>query len=733
MPIDSHRKTWLSDPNQMPEGNLRPRPAPAKPDSQFSSGRGCKTKARREAPIDGTNTAEPSNFDTSKRRKKTTVRVEAPVDKLCTTCRQLNLSTQKFVPGQTATSNLPGFLASCTDVAGLKPVNLGFLDQIYLRREHCSLCWLIFQGTHSMQDQTASTGHRIGYDGLTEDGKQVNCWIEWQLDGRFVQETMSERGSRSPTRRLRIFSPEKYWTDTHVISMAPRSVSSAESSFLARKIAPSVVDIGILKKWLRLCTENHSCRPLGAFQGSREFLHHLYFIDVTQQALVKSDWFMTEYATLSYVWGYVQVRSTQEAPYQWTTPPPKGMVPIATGLSRTIRDAMHLARSLGIKYLWVDKLCINQTCMIEKVNTISVMHKIYGNAVLNICAATGDAGDGISGSPMTPRKLAESPVATCAGLELMAMKSADSRIQNTVWNTRGWIFQERILSKRSIIFVPGCVIFQCREATWSEQICSESSVPTWTLEMVHSPFTSMNKNPVRLYLEYVELYTARNLIHNMDKIAAFKGVLAMLEPLLESSFLFGLANSYFDLALLWELKNTQGRNMNPRFPSWSWSGWGGCCIWRVSMISGVLLDLHQWLISHTWVIWHKLGHKDYPSEGIEYADTIPDDADFQPVRISSDLISASLPSRWRGYATIKDATEPYGRQKVMAGGEATPMDDNEQKPTYPRSPHRSWSCLYFWTYTAFFQLSRESRTSSSFTTKLEPGLHRFSLLDSNGD
>ncbi|KAL2878075.1 hypothetical protein SGCOL_006604 [Colletotrichum sp. CLE4] len=41
--------------------------------------------------------------------------------------------------------------------------------------------------------------------------------------------------------------------------------------------------------------------------------------------------------------------------------------------------------------------------------------------------------------------------------------------------------------------------------------------------------------------------------------------------------------------------------------------------------------------------------------------------------------------------------------------------------------------LYFWAYTAFFQLSRTSRSSPSFASNLEAGLHRFGLLDAHDD
>ncbi|KAK1842791.1 heterokaryon incompatibility protein [Colletotrichum chrysophilum] len=525
-----------------------------------------------------------------------------------------------------------------------------------------------------------------------------------------------EAKPRPPTRRLRVFSPENYWTDTHIMLMSPDSSFSAEPSFLARKVSPSTIDPEMLKNWLRLCRENHSCQSGDSSQESLDFSHCLRFIDLEQEALVscaETGTVVPEYATLSYVWGRAQKLLLRRHNFE-SFRSSGALSPRIPEMEATIRDAMQLVRSIGIRYIWIDALCIIQDCYNDKSRTIPVMDQIYGNAAVNICAASGTSvRNGIEGSPMTPRNLAHLPIATCAGLTLMATKTVESRIQNTRWNSRAWVFQERVLSKRSLIFVEDCVFFQCHQATWSEEVCSASSIPAWTLEMVSSPFNSIAKNPVRLYLEYVELYSVRQMASKSDRINGFMGVLAMLKPLLGTTFFFGLPSSYFDLAVLWETKNDETEidwNRMSEFPSWPWCGWIGGCTWRLSTISGVLLDLHDWLVSHTWVVWYKLK---------------PDDTDFQLVWSSVDSPRASMSSRWRGYQTSSNSDEPYGRRQVL--------ENSEPKPTFPTSPHRDKSYLYFWTYTAFFQLSRETRTSPTFATKLEPGLHRFSLLDSNGD
>lgn len=46
-------------------------------------------------------------------------------------------------------------------------------------------------------------------------------------------------------------------------------------------------------------------------------------------------------------------------------------------LPQTIRDAIFVARSLGIGYLWVDSLCIIQEDKVDKAKEIQLMEQIY--------------------------------------------------------------------------------------------------------------------------------------------------------------------------------------------------------------------------------------------------------------------------------------------------------------------------------------------------------------------
>jgi hypothetical protein len=57
-------------------------------------------------------------------------------------------------------------------------------------------------------------------------------------------------------------------------------------------------------------------------------------------------------------------------------------------LAQTLRDAIDVTRKLGIRYLWVDALCIIQDNVTDKSREIERMGKVYKNATVTIAAAS---------------------------------------------------------------------------------------------------------------------------------------------------------------------------------------------------------------------------------------------------------------------------------------------------------------------------------------------------------
>ena len=59
-------------------------------------------------------------------------------------------------------------------------------------------------------------------------------------------------------------------------------------------------------------------------------------------------------------------------------------------LPATIQDAIIVTRKLGLRYLWVDALCIFQDSTSDKDAEIAKMDQIYQNARLTISAASAE-------------------------------------------------------------------------------------------------------------------------------------------------------------------------------------------------------------------------------------------------------------------------------------------------------------------------------------------------------
>lgn len=92
------------------------------------------------------------------------------------------------------------------------------------------------------------------------------------------------------------------------------------------------------------------------------------------------------YVALSYCWGGQQTFTTSLNTFQDRC---QGIE--TTDLPQTIQDAITCTRNLGLRYLWIDSLCIIQDSDSDKGKEISRMADIYANAEITISAACAES------------------------------------------------------------------------------------------------------------------------------------------------------------------------------------------------------------------------------------------------------------------------------------------------------------------------------------------------------
>jgi hypothetical protein len=216
------------------------------------------------------------------------------------------------------------------------------------------------------------------------------------------------------------------------------------------------LDIGranmcLASKWVRLCYQKHE-----GLCGEK--LEHvvpgLKVIDCISRKICVAT-HGHPYVALSYVWGS-PLPESHELP---------AIVPQT--FPQTIEDAMVVAKELEIPYLWVDRYCIDQNNQTEKHTMISNMDKIYSGAEVTIIAAAGsDPQYGLPGVSTTIRH--GTSIDTFSHGSLLSWIYSRLVVSQSHWATRGWTYQEMLLSRRRLVFTDSQMLFQCCSGEFQE-------------------------------------------------------------------------------------------------------------------------------------------------------------------------------------------------------------------------------------------------------------------------
>ncbi|KAF3764884.1 HET-domain-containing protein, partial [Cryphonectria parasitica EP155] len=213
--------------------------------------------------------------------------------------------------------------------------------------------------------------------------------------------------------------------------------------------------------WLAWCEGNHDgCRVAIGMQPS----HPIRLVDCKARSLVQHDG-KAPYVALSYVWGKHTEESTEKQKEGANSPDfERGKLP--ENITAVIEDAMVVTQQLGYQLLWVDRYCIDQEDRISADQQINQMDRIYNGAEITLVAAAGEDGNyGLAGvNREFFARLESSRIETGPdGAVLMSITSGSSTFsfEYQKWSTRGWTFQEALLSRRCLVFTENWIFFQC--------------------------------------------------------------------------------------------------------------------------------------------------------------------------------------------------------------------------------------------------------------------------------
>ncbi|KAE9381084.1 HET-domain-containing protein [Stipitochalara longipes BDJ] len=267
-------------------------------------------------------------------------------------------------------------------------------------------------------------------------------------------------------------------------------------------------------------------------------------------------------------------------------------------LPKTFQDAIVITRKLNIRYLWVDSLCIVQDSYEDWEQEAARMHLVYRDAYLTISADAGTAGCLIPRDPLAIRPCMLEKSFGELGVCVLPHSFGDFRdsIDKRLLSTRGWIVQERLLSRRILHFAQHEIYWECITTTASERHPShpeksfEAQFGTMKqlLKQIQLPLNTSTKIPTnrKLFTEYydfIQHYTQREFTVATDKLPALSGILQSVYERLNSevsfqeSYLAGIWRQDLLAGLLWEVRPVdetgwfRNPDVKPKAPSWSWS------------------------------------------------------------------------------------------------------------------------------------------------------------------
>jgi hypothetical protein len=398
------------------------------------------------------------------------------------------------------------------------------------------------------------------------------------------------------------------------LDLHPVNPSIFETTKLSRRhFDPRQFNLDLARQWISHCDRYHGDKCQWLPSDLVPIPLKLIMIDLQDGCLVETS-ADVKYVTLSYVWGQVAVlkttRDNKAMLHQRGS-----LLPDAKqyNIPETIRDAMRLTQSLGLRYLWIDALCIVQDDEDSKKQYLNAMASIYAQSYLTIVAAEGeDASWGLrgTGGHSRPRDL-RWPIINFPGKPMM-IRMGEAEIGDlSKWNMRGWTFQEKAFARRMLVF-NGIVTWNCATCHWSEDTISPDYrepggplQPRQTqqprgLPRFHSGEVKPGSWPrVGDYFNTVNTFNQRELTFSKDVFDAFAGVSAVMGQQFRGGFHFGLPQLFFDAALLWQpgedgplkrrVSETTGDILRD-LPSWSWVGWKGTFNWHLVNDSAVYVQ-----------------------------------------------------------------------------------------------------------------------------------------------
>lgn len=237
-------------------------------------------------------------------------------------------------------------------------------------------------------------------------------------------------------------------------------------------------------------------------------------------------------------------------------------------LPATYRDAVLLTRSLGLKYIWIDSLCIIQDDKDDWERESATMFHVYQNAYVTLCALVDSCYQGLfqeRNAPGIEIKLRSSTDSTVHGAYFLRKNWAargplsygtdaereppwyDMLISK--WNTRGWTFQEAEFSTRKLICCKRLIYYDCattfcsEDEFWQQESYSGDTIGALSEADIDGCYQT--------WYQKLALYSNRSFTFYDDRLPAVSSLAAVIAARTGDEYIAGLWRHDLHNGLLW--------------------------------------------------------------------------------------------------------------------------------------------------------------------------------------
>ncbi|KAF2093647.1 HET-domain-containing protein [Rhizodiscina lignyota] len=340
---------------------------------------------------------------------------------------------------------------------------------------------------------------------------------------------------------------------------------------------------GKVLEWLTECEQEHEdCRQRSELRLPTRVLD--VGLDDGIIRLHESSDESGKYTALSHCWGSIQILTTTKE----TLDDRKEGIP-SEHLSKTFSEAIEITRRLGIKYIWIDSLCIIQDDKADWLNEASKMADVYRNAYLTIAATRSAGGDG-GLFTSTPDLEVSGSTPTDEGYRIIFreqikhVRMHESDDDRCPLFCRGWCYQERLLSTRVLHFGPQELFFEC--LTESQCECGgiyghEIALPRQKLAYAKALYCSNMYYVAKVWRTMVLEYCDLSFTFKNDKLPALGSAARQVADKRKSRYLAGLWEDSIIKDLFWEGFGWTKKRYSPwRAPTWSWASIEGLVYYK---------------------------------------------------------------------------------------------------------------------------------------------------------